>query len=293
MLVGLQLPEVERQFTWQEVRDVALAAERCGLDSLWVGDHLLYRDADGARGPFEAWSVLAALAEATERVLLGPFVAATAFHSPAMLAKKAATVDDISGGRLVLGLGAGWNRVEFDAFGFPYDNRVDRFGEAFTIIRKLLREGRVDFAGKYHFVRECELLPRPRPDIPLMVGSNGKRVLRITAPHVDMWNTWHTHFGNRPDGLPPLLAEVDEACHDVGRDPAEIERTVAFYVQVPGGQGRRAGSAERPTVDPVPLAGLQDGLDELGSLGVGHVQVVLDPIEVGAVEALARGLGRT
>jgi alkanesulfonate monooxygenase SsuD/methylene tetrahydromethanopterin reductase-like flavin-dependent oxidoreductase (luciferase family) len=293
MLVGLQTPEVERPFSWKEVRDVARAAEACGLDSVWVGDHLLYRDGDGsARGPFEAWSVLAALAEATERVLIGPFVAATAFHAPAMLAKTAATVDDISGGRLILGLGAGWNRVEFDAFGFPFDRRVDRFEEAFTIIRELIRNGQVDFSGKYHTVREAELVPRARPDIPFMVGSNGRRVLRITAAHVQMWNTWHTHFGNRPSGLPPLLAEVDAACEDAGRPPAEVERTVALYVQAPGGKGRAAGSDERPTVEPVPVAGVTETLDELAGLGVGHVQVVLDPIDPVSVEKLAAHLGR-
>src|SRR5690606_29038723 len=168
MLIGVQLPEVERPVTWPEIREVALVAESCGLDSVWVGDHLLYRDDGESRGPYEAWSLLAALAEATERVSLGPLVASVSFHAPAMLAKKAATVDDISGGRLILGLGAGWNRVEYDAFGFPFDNRVDRFEEAFTIIRTLLREGSMDFEGRYHTVRESELIPKPRPDIPIM-----------------------------------------------------------------------------------------------------------------------------
>jgi alkanesulfonate monooxygenase SsuD/methylene tetrahydromethanopterin reductase-like flavin-dependent oxidoreductase (luciferase family) len=293
MLIGLQTPEVERPFTWAEVRQVALTAEACGLDSVWVGDHLLYRDDGGAtRGPFEAWSVLAALAEATDRVLLGPFVAATAFHAPAMLAKKAATVDDISGGRLILGLGAGWNQVEFDAFGFPYDRRVARFEEAFTIIRELIRNGEIDFAGEYHTVREAELVPRARPDIPFMVGSNGRRVLRITAPHVQMWNTWHTHFGNSPEGLPPLLAELDAACEEVGRPPAEVERTVALYVQAPGGTGRAAGSDERPTVPPVAIEQVPETLEKLEGLGVGHVQMVLDPIDPVAVERLAARLGR-
>ena len=118
--LGVQLPEVERPYRWTEVREIARVAEAVGLDSLWVGDHLLYRDETGSRGPWEAWATLAGLAEVTERVLLGPLVAATAFSNPAVLAKRAATVDEMSGGRLVLGVGAGWNRVEFEAFGFPF-----------------------------------------------------------------------------------------------------------------------------------------------------------------------------
>lgn len=291
MLVGVQLPEVERPVVWSEIRSVALVAEECGLDSVWVGDHLLYRDDDGARGPFEAWSVLAALAEATERVALGPLVASTSFHSPVMLAKKAATVDDISGGRLILGLGAGWNRVEYDAFGFAYDRRVDRFEEAFEIIRTLLREGEIDFSGRFYSASRAELLPRPRPDIPLMVGSNGPRMLRATLPHVDLWNTWHTDFGNHPDGLPPLLDLVDEVCISVGRDPNEVGRTVALYVQLPEGRGRRAGSSERPQVEPVPVGALPDVRGALEVLGVAHVMLVLDPIDAASVEKVARVIG--
>src|SRR5215510_14626184 len=148
--VGVQLPEVERSVAWPELIAMARTAEEVGFDSVWVGDHLLYDlPGGGSRGPCEAWTSLAALAAVTRRVELGPLVASTSFHAPAMLAKQAATVDAISGGRLILGLGAGWNEREYRAFGFPYDNRVSRFEEAFTIIRTLLREGRIDFDGTY------------------------------------------------------------------------------------------------------------------------------------------------
>ena len=201
MKIGVQLPEVERDVRWAEVRAMALLAEDVGFDSLWVGDHLLYRTPEGTpRGPWEAWSQLAALAAATTRVELGPLVAATSFHAPAMIAKKAATIDEISGGRLILGLGAGWHETEYRAFGFPFDHRVSRFEEAFTIIRTLLREGEIDFDGRFYQARDCALRPRgPRAaGPPIMVGSIGERMLAITAPHVDLWNAWYDWFDNSP-----------------------------------------------------------------------------------------------
>ena len=163
--VGVQLPEVEREVRWPELLDMTRAIEDLGFDSVWVGEHLLYRWPDRpSRGPWEAWTLLAAIAAATSRIELGPLVACTNFHNPALLAKQAATIDEVSGGRFILGLGAGWNETEFRAYGFPFDHRIDRFEEAFTIIRTLLREGAIDFDGRWYQARDCELLPRgPRP----------------------------------------------------------------------------------------------------------------------------------
>jgi alkanesulfonate monooxygenase SsuD/methylene tetrahydromethanopterin reductase-like flavin-dependent oxidoreductase (luciferase family) len=290
MDIGVQLPEVEREIGWPELRDVAVTAEDCGFDSVWVGDHLLYRDESGpARGPWEAWSVLAGLAEATERVELGPLVAATSFHNPAMIAKKAATIDEMSGGRLILGLGAGWNQVEFEAFGFPYDHRVSRFDEAFTIIRSLVREGSVDFDGRFYTNREMELVPPARSDMKILVGSNGPRMLRVTMPYADMWNTWYLDFGNRAGGLGPLRDLVDDACRDVGRDPSEVQRTTAVNVQLGRGKGRNAGNSEKGQAPPI--AGSHEEiareLAEFEGAGIGHIQVVLDPIDARGVEELA------
>ena len=294
--IGVQLPEVEREVRWSEFRDIARAAEDCGFDSIWVGDHLLFRDEiTGIRGPLEAWSSLAALAETTERVELGPLVAATSFHSPAMLAKKAATVDDISGGRLILGLGAGWNEAEYRAFGYPYDNRVSRFSEAFTIIRTLIRQGSIEFQGTYYTLTGTELLPRARPDMKLLVGSNGPRMLRITAPHVDMWNTWHVWFGNEPEGLAPQVRELEAACADVGRDPGEIEKTAAVYVKLARGEGRVAGSETRPKSQPISGSDseIAEAVNAFSSVGMDHLQIVLDPIDTASVEEMAKILGRT
>jgi alkanesulfonate monooxygenase SsuD/methylene tetrahydromethanopterin reductase-like flavin-dependent oxidoreductase (luciferase family) len=289
MQIGVQLPEVEREVSWSEVVDIARTVEDCGFDSIWVGDHLLYRDDLGSSGPWEAWTSLAALAQTTERVALGPLVAATSFHSPAMIAKMASTVDEISGGRLILGLGAGWNRVEYDAYGFPFDHRVSRFEEAFTIIRTLVREGSVDFEGSYYTMRDTELLPAARPDMPILIGSNGPRMLRIGAPHIDMWNTWHVWFGNDPQGLPPLIAELETACQEVGRDPTKVEKTAAVYVELSRGAGRRAGSEERPEAPPIKGSHeeMAKKLRGFETVGLDHVQIVLDPIDAAGVEELA------
>jgi probable F420-dependent oxidoreductase len=296
--VGVQLPEVERPVPWAEVREMARAAERVGFDSIWVGDHLLYRDQGGARGPWEAWSQLAALAEITERVEIGPLVASLGFHNPAMIAKKAATIDEISGGRLILGLGAGWNEVEYRAFGFPFDQRISRFEEAFTIVRTLLREGAIDFEGRFYTARDCELVPRgPRAGgPPLLIGSSGERMLRITMPYADAWNSWFAELDNRPAGVKPLRQKVDEACRDVGRDPAQVERTVAVFVQLPGGTGRRTLYEDEPAPSYEPLRGTADeiaaGLRAYVPEGISHLQLVLDPITVGSIESLAPVLER-
>jgi alkanesulfonate monooxygenase SsuD/methylene tetrahydromethanopterin reductase-like flavin-dependent oxidoreductase (luciferase family) len=269
---------------------MALLAERIGLDSIWIGDHLLYRD-DGKppRGPWEAWSTLAALAAATERVELGLLVASTSFHHPAMLAKKAATIDEISGGRLILGLGAGWNRPDYDAFGFPYDHRVSRFEEAFTIIRELLATGRSDFRGTYYALDRGELLPRgPRPEgPPLLVGSTGQRMLAITLPHVAAWNAWGPSFGNSLEAYLPLRQQVDDACRRAGREPAEVERTLALVVAFAGALGRGSAIADEPFA-PIPgdSATLAPTLRAFADAGVAHVQLVLDPITLDSIAAL-------
>jgi probable F420-dependent oxidoreductase len=290
--VGVQLPEVEWEARWTDLRAIAVRAEELGFDSVWYGDHLLYRRPgdDRARGPWEAWTVLAGLAATTSRILLGPLVAATAVHAPAMLAKQAATVDEISGGRLVLGLGAGWNETEFAAFGFPFDRRISRFAEAFTIIRTLLREGAIDFEGEFFTARDCELVPRPRPGgPPLMIGSTGPRMLEIAAPHVDSWNAWFDAFDNRPAGIAPLRERVDAAARAAGRDPASIERTVAVQVRLPGGRGRASGDPAPPSIPPV-----EGRPDEIAAVlrafaaeGIAHVQLVVDPITLASLDALA------
>ena len=287
--VGIQLPEVERVVRWPEIKAMAVLAEQVGFDSLWLGNHLLYRQASGeVLGPWETWTSLASLATVTDKVFIGPLVAATSFHHPTMLAKMASTIDDISDGRLIVGLGAGWNETEYRAFGFPYDHRVSRFEEAFTIIRRLLAQEVVDFQGLYYQIEHCELQPRrARPGSPpLMVGSVGSRMLRATLPYVQLWNAWFNAFGNTPDGVKPLLEKVNRECEALGRNPAEVSRTVALLVQAPGGTGRQAGEPENPEI--IPISGepgaVADRLSAFAASGIDHVQLVLDPITLGSIE---------
>jgi probable F420-dependent oxidoreductase len=290
--IGVQLPEVERVAPWSDLARMATTAERLGYDSIWVGDHLIFRDGEQApRGPWEAWTVMAALAAITERVELGPLVACTSFHSPAMIAKKAATLDEVSGGRLILGLGAGWNESEYAAFGFPYDRRVSRFEEAFTIIRRLLRGEEFDFRGDYYSLRDCLIVPPgPRPDgPPLMIGSAGERMLDITMPYAQSWNAWYAWFGNRPENLTPWMEKVDEACRRAGRDPQTVERTCAVYVGLTGGMGRNVGATTEEDVPPLKgsTAELAAAMRNYAAAGISHVQLVLDPITVEAIEEFA------
>jgi alkanesulfonate monooxygenase SsuD/methylene tetrahydromethanopterin reductase-like flavin-dependent oxidoreductase (luciferase family) len=294
--IGIQLPEVERVVGWPELHEMARTAEAIGLDSIWVGDHLLYRYPDGeARGPWEAWSLLSALAAVTSRVEIGPLVACVSFHNPAVLAKMAADVDAISDGRLILGLGAGWNETEYRAFGLPFDHRVSRFADAFAIIRGLLRDGRVDYTGTYHSAPDCELHPAPRPGgPPLMVGSMGERMLALTLPWVDSWNAWYSWFGNTPEGYPPLRERIDAACRAAGRDPATLERTVALLVRFADAVGRPTADQRDPQPDPIDGSPetLASALRAFAAEGVGHVQLVLDPITLDSIRALAPMLAR-
>ena len=277
---------------WPELSAMIHAIEDLGFDSLWAGDHFLYRMPDGAaEAPWDAWSVLAAAAAITSRVSIGPLVTPLGFYNPAVLAKKAATVDEISGGRLVLGLGAGWNEIEFRGYGVPFDHRISRFEEAFTIVRTLLQEGEIDFEGTYYSARDCQLVPQSRPGgPPILIGSVGERMLGITLPYVAAWNVWHTDTNNSPAGVAPLRARVDEACARVGRDPATLEATAAVLVQMRGGKGRRQGDYASGTA-PDPLRGsaevIAEELRAYARAGLAEVQLVVDPITIESLEQLA------
>jgi len=238
MKIGFILPlgeseTVGRTPSFEEIRSLATQAEDAGLDSVWVYDHLLYRFPEHeTMGVWECWSMLSALAGITSRVELGTLVMPVSWRNPALLAKMAATVDEISGGRLILGLGTGFHQPEFEAFGYPFDHRADRFEEGIRIITSLLRTGKVDFDGEYFSAPDCEITPRgPRPEgIPVHVACQGPRMLELTATYADGWNTaW---FGP-VDGIAERRAAFEEACKRVGRDPKSVEVTVGVHVAAP------------------------------------------------------------
>jgi alkanesulfonate monooxygenase SsuD/methylene tetrahydromethanopterin reductase-like flavin-dependent oxidoreductase (luciferase family) len=287
--IGVQLPEVERFVPMPEYLDLARRAEAVGFDSIWVGDHLVYDLPDGStRGPHEAWTTMAAIAAVTERVEIGPLVASTAFHAPAMLGKLAATVDAISQGRLILGLGAGWNRREFDAYGFPYDRRVSRFAEALTIIEKLLREGRTTFHGEFYDVDDCVLDPPPVREggPPIMLGSNSPRMLGIGLPVVDSWNVWWSIYGNSAD----RFAEVRQQVEAVTPEGRHVDATAAVLVTLSSGAGRLMGEVYDAQVATVTVDDLGDHVAAMAAAGATHLQLVLDPITAESIDAVAEVL---
>ena len=264
---------------WGDVLEKARFAEAVGFDSIWVSDHLLMRFPDEApRGGWEGWSLIAALAATGERVEIGTLVLCTSWRNPALLAKMASTVDEISNGRLILGLGAGWHEPEFRAFGFSFDHPIARFEEALAIVGPLLRGGHVDFAGTYYEARDCELHPHgPRPlGPPIMIGAlaNRPRLLRLTTTHADMWNGWLPWVDNRPTSIPPLRTVVDAACSASGRDPATLERSVTIQIDYPGGQLSRDASSRPLTGTPDEIA---EALYGFAREGIDHLQVLLNP----------------
>jgi alkanesulfonate monooxygenase SsuD/methylene tetrahydromethanopterin reductase-like flavin-dependent oxidoreductase (luciferase family) len=286
--VGVQLPEVERDVRWPEYLAMAQAAEEVGLDSIWLGDHLLYRgDGREERGPWEAWTLLAALAAVTERVRLGPLVACASFHPPGLIAKMAATVDEISGGRFVLGLGSGSVEVEHTIFGLPVERRVSRFSESFEIVRRLLAGERVTFEGSYWSADDAVLLPEPARRVPLMAGSIGPRMLGITLPHVDWWNTWYLWYGNTAEGFAELNARVDTAAVAAGRQPEDIARSACVLVQLDSDAVKRPHDKETVPVSAEELPGM---LRDLEAAGADEAILVVRPITEASIRELGEAL---
>ena len=238
MKIGVALDHVENEATGQiptytEIKALAQSADMGGIDSIWLFDHLLFRhDAEKTVGIWECWTLLCALAEATENVALGTLVLCNPFRNPALLAKMAHTLDEISNGRLILGIGAGWHKPEFDAFGYSFEKRVGRLEEALQILQPLLKGEAVDFDGDYYQAHNCEIVPAgPRSQgIPLLMGAFQPRMLRFTAQYADMWNTvWHGDVG----GTIENVAKVRAACEEAGRDPDSLDITAGISVAYP------------------------------------------------------------
>ena len=274
---------------WSDILAMAQRAEQVGFDSIWLGDHLLYRLEEGPVGIWECSTMLAALAATTSRVELGTTVICTGFRNPALLAKMADTIDEISGGRLILGLGAGYRDPEYHAFGYPTDHRYSRFAEAIQIIQGLLRKGSIDFDGSYYQARECELRPRgPRlGGPPIMIGTRGKRMLRLTAQYADLWNANCTRGHSRPEDLEPAVGLLDAACKEVGRNPATLGRTALLHwnssdrvESIP--QWIRSLWGEPLTEGPNEVA---EVFRSFARAGISHLQVIIWPHTLEGVEA--------
>lgn len=287
MKIGIVLPIAQEDGmivppSWAEIRAVALAAESSDLDSVWVFDHVLFRFDGVTTGIHECWTVLSAIAGATSRVQLGTIVMCTAFRNPALLAKMAATLDHISGGRLILGIGCGWHDPEYDAFGYPTDHKVGRFEEALTVIRSLIRDGRADLQGRWVQATDAVLLPPARPDLPILIAAKRPRMLELTARHADAWNlAW---FGEPDARWASARRDLEAACAAVGRDPSTLERTVGVTVRYPdlGPHGVADGAALTGSIDAI--AG---GLRAYAEEGTGHVIAALEPSTPAAVERFA------
>jgi alkanesulfonate monooxygenase SsuD/methylene tetrahydromethanopterin reductase-like flavin-dependent oxidoreductase (luciferase family) len=288
--VGINLPTTEgalagKTARWADLFAFAQRAEALGFDSLWVPDHLLLRWQEQTRGIWECWSLLSALAAVTHRVELGSLVACTAFRNPALLAKMADTVDEISGGRLIVGLGAGWDGPEHQAFDIKTDHRVDRFEEALQIIVPLLHTGRVDFAGQYYQARDCELRPRgPRlGGPPILIGAKGPRMLRLAATYADLWNAEGPLQGS--EKISPRRAAADAACVAVGRDPATLGRSASVVVNLPMGQGwPRPSSTQGKQPGPTSPEEVAETLRGYALEGLSHVQLWLVPNTIASLE---------
>ena len=291
MKIGLMLPLAEDEHgqaaSWADLRARAEQAEGAGLDSIWVYDHLLHRfPGRPTVGFWEAWTMLSALAAATRRVELGASVLCAGFRNPAVLAKMATTLDEVSGGRLILGLGAGWHEPEFDAFGLPFDHRVSRFEEALQVIAPLLRTGSVDVAGRFHRAADGEVRPRgPRPSgPPVMIAAFGPRMMRLTARYADLWNTdWlgpSQHLAER-------RAVLEAACLAEGRDPATLGITGGVTIGYPDLGPLPAWMSTPDTYLTGDAPTLARHLADYADLGVAHIIANVYPFTEDAVARFA------
>jgi probable F420-dependent oxidoreductase len=284
MKVGivLNVDAVDGAWDWQQVRESALAADAAGLDSAWVPDHFFYKPPEGdVTGMEESWTVLSAVAGITERIELGTIVLASAFRNPGLMAKMATTFDSVSGGRLVLGVGAGWHDPEFEANGYPTDYKVSRFEEWIQILIPLLRGETVDFHGRWYRAKGGAVHPAPARRIPVLVAGNKPRMMRLVARHADSWNTaW---FARPDDRLHERLRDLRAALDAEGRDPDSLETTIGLLVRDPEQPSKEEGD-EWFTGSTDELAEL---LREYEGLGFGHAIVILEPRTTRSVERLA------
>ncbi|MEV0796172.1 LLM class flavin-dependent oxidoreductase [Kribbella sp. NPDC050281] len=268
---------------WRDVRAVAEAADQNGLDSVWLADHFFYRDPDGRMyGMHEAWTLLSAVAASTTRVELGTMVLCASFRDPGLTAKMAATLDEVSGGRLILGVGAGWHDPEYEAFGLPTDHRVGRFEEWLEIVARMIRGETVTFDGTYHHVKDAVLDPAPARRIPILVAGHRPRMMRLTAEWADAWNTaW---YGAPGEKVAERLGTLEDAVRAAGKQAGSVAPTVGFIVRDPD-------QPSVPDPDQNAFSGsipeLAEALAAYQKLGVDHLIVSPEPMTPKTVQRIA------
>ncbi|MDX6263087.1 MAG: hypothetical protein QOH84_4775 [Kribbellaceae bacterium] len=267
--------------TWADTKAMAVAADEAGLDSVWLADHYFYKAPDDTiYGMHESWTLLSAVAAVTERVELGNMVLCSSFRDPGLTAKMAATLDLVSDGRLILGVGAGWHDPEYEAFGLPTDHRVGRFEEWLEIVARLLRHETVTFDGKYHHVQDLALEPPPARRIPILVAARRPRMLDLTAKWADQWNTaW---FGQPDDKLKERLADMQSAL-------AATDRTVELTVGITVTDPDQAAVAEpESTTLNGTVEELAQAFKQYEALGVTHLIAGTEPMTPRSAERLAK-----
>ncbi len=229
---GLFLGQVGQD--WPSMLDRFRLAEELGYDHAWLVDHFVDTDGDLSKPCMEAWTLLAGLAACTSRIRLGALVTGNTYRNPALLLKQAVTVDHISGGRLMLGMGSGLHEPEHRMYGFPFPppgERVDRLEEALELMSLLMRQERTTFEGRYYRLVDAPFEPKPvqQPRIPIVIGAHRPRMLRLAAGYADMWDTFPTIRGSATDGLTDEIGErvraFEELCREAGRDPSEVRRS--------------------------------------------------------------------
>ena len=294
MRIGIVLPIAEEDGVdgipdYPAIRAIAVGAEAAGLDSIWVFDHVLFRFGGETGGIHECWTILAAVAEATHRVELGSLVMCTGFRNAALLAKMAATLDHVSAGRLILGIGAGWHDPEYEAFGYPTDHKVSRFEESLAVITGLIRTGRADLAGRFVTVRDAVLIPAARTDLPILVAAKGPRMLELAARHADAWNlAW---FGLPDARLARVRGELREACERVGRDPDSLSITVGVTVRYPRTGLAPAEPPTAPALSGTPEE-IAQGLAAHAAAGADHLIAALEPCSPATLAAFVDAVNR-
>lgn len=290
MGIGFMMPIAERSMfgptpaRFADMLEMARVAEDAGYDALWLADHFLFRPPVAKEGDeyglWEAWTAAAALAQGTSKIKIGLLVTCLGWRNPGIVARMTETIDEISNGRFILGVGAGWHEPEYDAYGFPFDHRVGRFEDAITIVSSLLRTGRADHDGRFFQADNAISRPQgPSRGAPILVGTSGPRMLRLTATYADAWNTvWHPSAEAARPSLDAMLA----ACADVGRDPATLVLTAGGNIARPGYTGSRQNAKEGDD------AAHAEHLSTFREMGFRHFVAGIDPCTPASLEAFAR-----